>query len=102
MLNPNLSTFFFQVGPEKIAIEVTGKLVKQPVEISLGFCPGFSGENIPQVIRILDIKRLEVSFVNDAPVKQVTGENQTAKQRIERRRRKLYRLDLAKRLPRNP
>jgi hypothetical protein len=99
MLNPNLPAFCLQVTSEKIAVEVDAKLTEQRVEISLGIRSGFLGENVLQVFRAVNAKRLEVGPVDDAPVKQVAGKNKSAKKCIERLRLKPCGLNLAKLLP---
>jgi hypothetical protein len=100
MLNPDLSAFRLKVSSEKIAIEVIAQLAKQRVEIGLGIRSGLPSEYVFQVFRAVDVKRIEVGPVDDAAVKQVAGENQSAKKCIEYPRLKLWGLDLTKLLPR--
>lgn len=100
MLNADLSAFCLQVSSEEIAVKVVAKLAKQRVEIGLGIRPALLGEYVFQVFRAVDAKRLEISPIDDATVKQVAGENQSAKKCIECPRLKPYGFDLAKLLSR--
>jgi hypothetical protein len=54
------------------------------------------GEYVFQVFRVVDAKRFEVVSVDDATIKEVAGENQSAKKCIECLRLKLCGLDLTK------